>query len=181
MSTELRKRKLDRAFGHMDVDGDGHIAREDLLGLGARILVGFGEAPTSAPGARLVDGFDDIWTALAGELGCGRDGRISCADFQAAMVAVFIDGEHFEPVFQPAARAVAHLCDSDGDGLIGPGEFRMMLSAFGTAYDDVDLAFDRLDADTDGRVTVEELVLATRQFYTGEDPHAAGNWLFGPL
>lgn len=44
MSLELLNHKLDRAFGHMDVNGNGSIERGDLLGLGARILVGFGEA-----------------------------------------------------------------------------------------------------------------------------------------
>ncbi|MFI6326450.1 EF-hand domain-containing protein [Nonomuraea sp. NPDC050556] len=177
MVTDLRNRKLDRAFGHMDLDADGTVGREDLLGLGARILVGFGESPTTTTGRKLIDSFDAIWDTLAGD----RDGRITAEEFHGRMTAAFIEGDSFEPVFAPAAQAVAELCDTDGDGQIGPAEFRIMLSAFCTAYDDVDAAFDRLDRDVDGRLSVAELVEATRQYYTGDDPHAAGNWLYGPL
>ncbi|MET9340933.1 EF-hand domain-containing protein [Nonomuraea sp. NPDC003804] len=181
MSTELRKHKLDRAFTHIDVDGRGQIERDDLLGLGARLLVGFGESPTSVVGDRLVRSFDAIWSALTAELGRDNDAWISNAEFHAGMTGAFVEGDMFEPVFRPAATAVAELCDGDHDGRIGVAEFRVLLSAFGTAYDDVDEAFDRLDRDRDGELGLAELVEAVRQYYTGDDPHAVGNWLFGPL
>ncbi|MEV0587878.1 EF-hand domain-containing protein [Nonomuraea sp. NPDC050310] len=181
MPIDLRDHKLDRAFGHLDVDGGGEIEREDLLGLGARLLVGFGESPTSLTGRRLVDGFDGIWAALAAALDRDGDGRLTAAEFKAGMTVAFIEGGGFDPVFLPAAEAVADLCDQNRDGQIGVHEFRMLLSAFGTPYDDVAEAFDRLDRDHDGTLTVSELVTAVREYYTGDDPHAAGNWLFGPL
>ncbi|GAA0953680.1 hypothetical protein [Nonomuraea longicatena] len=181
MAIDLRNHKLDRAFDHIDVGGRGEIERGDLLGLGARILVGFGESPTSMTGTRLVDGFDGIWAALVGELDRDADTRISREEFRRGMTSAFVEGGQFEPVFFPATRAVAELCDADGDGRIGPSEFRTMLSAFGTAYDDVDEAFDRLDREGCGSLSVSDLVDAARQYYTGDDPHSAGNWLFGPL
>jgi Ca2+-binding EF-hand superfamily protein len=181
MSAELRKRKLDKAFSHIDVNGAGAIERDDLLGLGARLLVGFGESPTSVRGDRLVQSFDRVWTALSAQLDKDGDDSISSKEFHAGMTAAFIEGDGFDSVFRPAARAVAELCDGDGDGRVRAGEFRMLLSAFGTAYEDVDDAFDRLDHDRDGTLAVDELVEAARQFYAGDDPQAAGNWLFGPI
>ncbi|MFI6477752.1 EF-hand domain-containing protein [Nonomuraea sp. NPDC050663] len=181
MPIDLRDHKLDRAFGHLDVSGTGEIDREDVLGLGARLLVGFGESPTSLIGRRLVDGFDGIWTALARSLERDNDARLSPEDFRKGMTAAFVEGADYDAVFRPAVEAVAELCDQNRDGTIGMREFRLMLAAFGTAYDDVDEAFDRLDRDHDGTLTVSELVLAVREYYTGDDPHAPGNWLFGPL
>ncbi|GGO73337.1 EF-hand domain-containing protein [Nonomuraea cavernae] len=181
MATDLLNHKLDRAFDHIDAGGKGVIEREDLLGLAARIVVGFGESPTSVIGSSLVGGFDAIWSALMETL--GRDGysRISREEFRVGMDKAFISGDRYDPVFRPAMEAVAELCDGDGDGMVGPREFRMLLSAYGTAYDDVDEAFDRLDRAGRGVLTVDELVLAARQFYVSDDPGAAGNWLFGPL
>jgi Ca2+-binding EF-hand superfamily protein len=56
-----------------------------------------------------------------------------------------------------------------------------MMAAFGTPSEDVEAAFDRLDLDQDGNISVTELVEAARQYYTSTDPDAAGNWLFGPI
>jgi hypothetical protein len=181
MAIDLLKHKLDRAFDHVDAAGRGVVCREDLLGLGARILVGFGESPTSLSGSDLVGGFGHVWSALSGALGLDGDCRLSRGEFCTGMTRAFVTGDAYEPVFGPATRAVAEICDGDGDGLIGPREFRTLLSAFGTAYDDMDTAFDRLDATGRGVLTVEELVEAARQYYAGDDPDAAGNWLFGPL
>jgi hypothetical protein len=181
VAIDLLNHKLDRAFDHIDANGNGVVEREDLLGLGARILVGFGESPTSVTGNRLVGSFDGVWSALALALERDGDSGIARPDFRTGMLAAFVRGDGYELVFKPATLAVAQLCDGDGDGLIGPGEFRTVLSAFGTAYDDVDEAFDRLDREGRGALTVDELVLAAADFYTSEDPNAAGNWLFGPL
>ncbi|MER6829347.1 EF-hand domain-containing protein [Streptosporangium sp. NPDC000563] len=181
MSTTLLNHKLDRAFGHMDVDGDGSIEREDLLGLGARILVGFGEAPTSHAGSRLAQGFEEIWRTLAAEIDTDGDGVISSEEFRAGMTSAFVEGDRFDTVFAPAAEALAGLCDTDGDGAVGPDEFWIMMAAFGTPREDVRATFERLDGDGDGVVSVGELVEATRQFYTSADPDVVGNWLFGPL
>ena len=97
------------------------------------------------------------------------------------MTAAFIAGPDFDAVFRPAARAVAELCDTDGDGAVAFAEFGTALAAFGTEPADAETAFRRLDADGSGRLTVDELVTAVREYYTSELPTAAGNWLFGPL
>ncbi|NUR85634.1 MAG: hypothetical protein HOY71_16265 [Nonomuraea sp.] len=181
MAIDLLDHKLDRAFDHIDANGNGEIDRGDVLGLGARILVGFGESPTSVTGARIVDGFDGIWRSLSQVLDRDGDSRITREEFRAGMLWAFIAGDRYDPVFRPTTLALAQLADVDGDGMIGPREFRTMITAFGTAYDDVDEAFDRLDKKARGVLTVEELVLAAWQYYTLDDPHASGNWLFGPL
>ncbi|MEV7009357.1 hypothetical protein [Streptosporangium sp. NPDC051022] len=181
MSTELLNRKLDRAFEHLDAGGNGTVEHDDLLGLGARILVGFGESPTSAAGSKLIDGFESIWRALSAELALDDEGAISPEEFRTGMVSAFAGDERFDAAFRPAAEAIAELCDTDGDGVVGPAGFRVMLSAFGTPHDEVEAAFERLDLDRDRSISVGELVEATRQYYTSADPLATGNWLFGRL
>ncbi|MDX6743242.1 EF-hand domain-containing protein [Actinocorallia sp. A-T 12471] len=182
MSTsELQDRKLDRAFDHLDVNRDGMVDREDLAGLGARFLIGFGEPPTSSPGRTLLESFDLVWAAVMSRLDLDADSRIGRDQFRRGMAEAFIVGPDYEPVLRPANQAVARICDADADGLIDPVAFRTMQTAYGTAEADIASAFGALDADGDGMLTVSELERAAREFYTGDDPRAGGNWLFGRI
>lgn len=175
MTSELQLQKLDRAFDQIDANSNGQIDRNDLLGLGSRIVLGFGQSPKSAKGKEVLDGWETLWTEVSrGEL------ALSPSEFRDAMVAAYIDGDRFDQSFLPLAKSVAQLADTDGDGKVGPAEFRILQAAFGTSDDDSERAFTTL-ARTQDALTVDELVQAVREYYTSPDPSAPGNSLFGPL
>jgi Ca2+-binding EF-hand superfamily protein len=179
--TSLQDLKLNRAFAHLDVDGDGQIEREDVLALGARLLIGFGEAPTSAKGKDVIETLDTLWDVLLDELDLGRDGRVTTDDFRDGMAGAFVHGGQYDPVLGPAVDAVARLCDTDNDGEIGLADLRTLHDAFGLDGDEAELALTKLDLNGSGRITVAELSEAAREYYTSDDPEALGNWLFGPI
>ena len=170
--------KLDRSFLHLDVDRNGQIEREDLLGLGARLLLTFAE-PTSTPkGQALLAAFDRFWDTLADHCDSDRDGHISPAEYRTGMLAAFVAGDRYEAIFQPAAGALAIVADTDGDGRIDRAEFLAMEAALGVAEADADHAFTRLS--THGHLDVRKYFDAVRDYYTSPDPQAPGNWLYGP-
>jgi len=181
MANDLQLEKLDRAFDHIDANHSGEIERDDLLGLGSRVLLGFGESPTSTKGKALIDRFDELWTEIVEHADSDESGAISPAEFRTAMISAYIDGQKFDKTFRPAAVAIAALCDQDNDGAIGLAEFQILQSAFGTADGDAVAAFQRLDLDANGSLSVDELVRAAHEYYTGGDPRMPGNHLFGPL
>jgi Ca2+-binding EF-hand superfamily protein len=179
--TSLQDLKLNRAFAHLDVDGDGQIEREDVLALGARLLIGFGEAPTSAKGKDVIETLDGLWDALLDELDLGRDGRVTTDEFREAMAGAFIHGGRYEPVLGPVVDAVARLCDADDDGEVGLAGLRTLHEAFGIDEGEAEVALAKLDLNGSGRITVAELAEAAREFYTSDEPEAPGNWLFGTI
>jgi Ca2+-binding EF-hand superfamily protein len=181
MATDLQTRKIDASFRHIDADGNGYIERDDLLGLGARLLAGFGLSPASETGNTVVERFDALWRTLVETADADRDGRISPREYRASMIGSFVDGDRFDTVFHPAIKAVVDIIDSDSDGLIDREEFRLFHEAFGRSDEDVEIAFARLDRDGDGRLTDHELLSAARDYYTSADPSAVGNALFGEL
>jgi Ca2+-binding EF-hand superfamily protein len=181
MANDLQIEKLDRAFDHIDANHSGEIERDDLLGLGSRVLLGFGEALTSVKGRQLIDRFDELWAEIAAHADTDVSGAISPSEFRTAMITAYIDGQQFDKTFRPAAVAIAALCDTDDDGVIGLQEFQILQAAFGTADGDAVMAFERLDTDANGALSVDELVQAAHDFYTGGDPQLPGNSLFGPL
>jgi Ca2+-binding EF-hand superfamily protein len=179
--TSLQDLKLNRAFAHLDVDGDGQIEREDVLALGARLLIGFGEAPTSTKGRDLIASLDGLWDTLLAELDLGREGRLTTDDFRDGMAGAFVHGGDYEPVLGAAVGAVARLCDTDDDGEVGLDDLRTLHDAFGLDEGAAIVALARLDLNGSGRITTAELSEAAREFYTSEDADALGNWLFGSL
>lgn len=183
--TSLQDLKLDRAFAHLDVDGDGQIEREDVLALGARLLIGFGEAPTSPKGKDVITGLDGLWDALLDELDLGRDGRLTIDDFRDGMAGAFVHGGRYDPVLGAAVDAVVRLCDTDDDGEVGQDELRTLHEAFGLDEEATAAALAKLGHGAGGggggRIATAELSEAAREFYTSDDPEALGNWLFGPF
>jgi Ca2+-binding EF-hand superfamily protein len=180
MTNALQDRKLSRAFGFLDVDGDGVVEQDDLVALGTRLLARFEEPPTSPKAQHLAATFERFWATLVAELDADHDGRISPEEYRAAIDAAYIDGPHFEQMFRPGIEAVALLCDTDGDGRIGLAEFRRVHEAFGIEPAETEAAFKQLDTDADGTLTVTEFVHAASEFYVGNNPGAAGNSFFGP-
>lgn len=181
MTTTLLDLKLDRAFGHIDVNGNGYIDHDDVAALVARLAAGFHEPLSGDKGRAVAAGFEDFWTAVTAAADTDGDGRITSQEWNAGMVEAFVEPEDgFDKHLRPAVEAVMRLADTDGDGRIGITEFTVIQTAFGTRASGVDAAFTHLDTDRDGAVSVPELVEAARQFYTGLGG-SLGDWLFGPL
>lgn len=179
--TTLLDQKLDRAFGHIDVNGNGYIDHDDIVALVARLIAGFRESPSSAKGKAVAAGFDGFWKAVRDAIDTDGDGRITPQEWNAGMVEAFVEPENgFDRHLRPAVEAVMRLADTDGDGRVGLPEFAMLQKAFGTKPNGTMAAFARLDADRDGAISVPELIEAARHFYTGPGG-SAGDWLFGPL
>lgn len=173
--------KLDRAFGHIDVNGNGTIDHDDIVALVARLIAGFRESPSSEKGRAVAAGFEDFWASVVGAADLDGDGKLGPHEWNAGMVAAFVDAaDGFDRHLRPAVEAVMRLADADGDGHLGRAEFSVLQKAFGTKANEVQAAFDHLDADGDGAIGVPELIEAARQYYTGRGG-SAGDWLFGPL
>jgi Ca2+-binding EF-hand superfamily protein len=181
MSTTLLDLKLDRAFGHLDVNANGHVEHDDIVAQVARLVAGFRETPSSAKSKAVANGFEDFWQSLLVAVDADGDRRLTREEWNVGMVRAFVDDDSgFDRHLRPAVEAVLRLADADGDGQLGFEEFRILQKAFCTRPGDAREAFGHLDADGDGKLTVEELISAARRYYTGQGG-AAGDWLFGKI
>lgn len=182
MSIGLLDRKIDRCFGHLDVNRDGHIQGHDLQALAARLLSNFAVPADSPKGQQIVRTFVEWWTALVSNMDVDGDQEISPEEFRTGMRATFVTPSGgFDQFFKPAAQAIVEVADTDDDGIVSRYEFRRVQEAFGTPPDKIDEAFARLDADEDGFLSHKEIIDAFREYYTKEEPHNPGNWLFGSI
>ncbi|MEU3062025.1 EF-hand domain-containing protein [Streptomyces subrutilus] len=184
MPNDLLDRKLERAFAHLDVNGDRVIDEHDIIGLGSRLLSALDE-PAASPRATLVmGGLVDFWQELFTELDLDRDGKVTPEEYKQGMTRLYRGGgAAYDRSFRPMVKAILTVVDTNGDGRISPEEFHRAQLAFDTELGpaDADALFARIDRNHDGYLSVDELLDAVRAYYTGDEEDAPGNLLFGEL
>ncbi|MGW6707949.1 EF-hand domain-containing protein [Streptomyces sp. NPDC054956] len=184
MTNDLLDRKLDRAFTHLDVNADQVIDEHDIIGLGSRLLSALGEPATSPKATEVMGGLVDFWQELFTELDIDRDGKVTPEEYKQGMTRLYSGGgAAYDKSFRPMVRAMLLVVDTDGDGRVSPEEFHKAQLAFDTKLgrEDADALFARIDKNHDGFLSVDELLDAVREYYTGDDEDAPGNLLFGEL
>ncbi|GHH60099.1 hypothetical protein GCM10017774_84070 [Lentzea cavernae] len=159
-----------RRFEKWDADGDGLIDRADYEAEARRIVAAFGESLNSGRGRAVMEALVELHRRQAEAAGVGPRGAMNQREYLAANQALMFGrgDEGFDELLRPAISAIADLCDTDRDGLVSRVELRRWLgSAVGLSDADSDAAFDRIDLDGDGALTVDELVIAVREFHYG--------------
>jgi hypothetical protein len=175
-------RKIDVCYTHGDQNGDGTLEPADALALAARIVAYIGEPFGSTKAQRLFKSFETFWGHMSAKMDANNDGKVTPDEWRKGMRKAFAEDKRgFEEGLRPLAEAVFALCDKDGNGQVSEKEFHAFQRAFGSSEANSKLAFQKLDRDKSGHLSVQELLKAWQEYYTSEDPNAPGNWLFGDV
>jgi Ca2+-binding EF-hand superfamily protein len=162
--------RLRQRFELYDTDGDGSIERRDLEAEARRIVEAFGEPEGSPKAQALLHAYPHMWDYMMQKAGRDPGQSLSAEQFveiaDAQMLSQGAVG--FSNMLRPSIRAMVDLCDVDGDGQVNPEEFRKWLGAIGNDQIDADEAFRQVDADRNGKLSVEELVAAVGKYHAGE-------------
>jgi Ca2+-binding EF-hand superfamily protein len=175
MASELQRRKTALVFAAMDVDSDGFLDRGDFTALAARWTVNRGLDPESPEADRLSAIMTGWWETLLAASDTDRDSRVTLDE-----VLLVVDrlAENTAPVVA-TATALFEAVDADGDGRISAAEYRELIETWNGVPTDTDEVFALLDLDGDGHLSEGEFVLLWTEFWAGDDPNAAGTWVFG--
>jgi benzoyl-CoA 2,3-dioxygenase component B len=175
-------RKIDVCYTHGDQNGDGTLEPADALALAARIVAFIGEPFGTAKAQNVFKAFETFWAHMSAKMDENKDGKVSPDEWRKGMRGAFVaDPNGFNAGFKPLAESVFALCDKDGNGQVSEKEFMAFQHAFGSSEANAKLAFQKLDRDRSGHLSVDELLKAWQEYYTSEDPNAPGNWLFGDV
>ncbi|MEU6153222.1 EF-hand domain-containing protein [Actinosynnema sp. NPDC047251] len=180
-ATSILSRKLQHMFRLLDNDQDGYVTAQDISARADALAAPFGAHPEKAQA--LKDSMHHIWDTYLQQVDEDGDGRLTAADYERGIRAA-IDGDNagFVDSLHRSAAAWYALFEADRDGHLNFDEYATLARGMGgAAAEGREQAFRRLDHDADGSLRAEEVRKAVVEFWTGEDPDANGNWLYGPL
>ncbi len=177
MLTDLQKRKLAVLFHANDANRDGFLEQEDFERIADLYAQPRGWQPGSPGYDSLHATFLGIWQGLRESAHPARADRVTLDEMLASFDRLF----QSDPDLVPRLSALAFdTLDADGDGKIFIDEYRQLLATALLDAPVADQTFPRLDLNSDGYLTREELNQLFAEFFLSDDPNAPGNWLWGP-
>jgi tellurite resistance protein TerC len=173
---------LERRFTVIDTDGNGVWQRADYQLLTRRLCETFGHAADSAAGHALASAQRALFDTMLSHMDANRDDMISREEFVAGVSRGRpADRPGFEAAVSAAAQTLIQVADTDGNGVLDPGEYTRLAAVYGARADEAERAFGRLDQDRNGVLDAAELTMAISQFFASRDPRARGSVAFGRL
>ena len=175
MSADVRERKLEKNFSLLDLDRDGYVDKSDLVGIVGKFCEAIGEDPHSSEVGAYREALDGLWQALDTD----GNGRLTRDEYVSSMSAIADQPGRLEELIVPVHRAFYNVLDEDNDGQVSKEEFVKMYQNSGMTPAEINEAFERLDTNGSGSLSVDELTNATLQFYRSSDGDEPGNFING--
>lgn len=169
MTTAIANDRLLKRFDKWDADANGVLERGDFKEEAAKIAHAFGKPVDSREVQALRDAFEGLFDYLAREAGAGPSGTLTKEQFlQVTGNLIFQGGEaNFNRVLGPVVKAIIGICDKNGDGQINAEEFEAWLAGIGVNRTEAKEAFQQVDSNSDGELSLEELLAAVREYHFG--------------
>jgi Ca2+-binding EF-hand superfamily protein len=177
MTSELLSHKLTHLFNLLDTTGDGSLDLRDFDLIVDNHAREIGADPGSEQVARYRAFVMNFWDSLVAFADTDADGSVSPAEFSAMFLLMAEDTDRVVR----ASRMVFDLFDTNGDGAIGLDEYLQYLRSYRVDDSGAAELFDTFDTNGDGSLSRDEFAALYVEFFTGDDPKALGNRLFGPI
>ncbi|MEV4253338.1 EF-hand domain-containing protein [Spirillospora sp. NPDC049652] len=179
---DLRTRKYHQWFQGADADGDGLLARGDLMRIAERAVAVQGVPPNSPHARQLNESMDWFWVGVIAPYDRNGDDQVNRAEMTEGFMAALTDRSRYTQQIKWIADLIFDLGDADRDGRISLAEFSQVFAAgMQIPSTDCALVFNQLDLDGSGTLGRTQYHDAVIEFFYGDDPDAAANHLFGRI
>ncbi|MEU1388412.1 MULTISPECIES: EF-hand domain-containing protein [unclassified Nonomuraea] len=159
--------RLEERFRLWDNDGSGAIERSDFENEADGIIEGLGVQGTPQA-QQLKQAYLAMFDHLARAAGASRLDQDQF--LQAAEQEIISKGDAgFAQVVGPTIQAIVNVLDRDNDGEVDSSEMAKWFAAIGLDGEVAANAFQEMDTDGTGRLSVSELVNAVRDYHLGKN------------
>lgn len=166
MATKQADRLIER-FRLWDNNNTGTIERADFETEADGIIAGL-DAQGTPQGTVLKQTYLAMFDHLAQAAGTTRMSQDQFV--RAAEQEIISKGDvGFNRVVRPTIQAIVNVLDGDGDGEVDPSEMQKWFAAIGLQGDVAANAFRELDVNGSGKLSVDELVNAVRDYHLGKN------------
>jgi Ca2+-binding EF-hand superfamily protein len=167
MDTTVATERLQKRFAKWDHDGSGRLERSDFEKEAAQIASAFGKNEDSAEVQPIKNALIGLFEYVDQEAESG--GLVTEAQFVGVTEKlIFEKGEaEFNRALKPVVEGIIALCDKNDDGKINGAEFATWLKALGMDEGQAAEAFQRVDKNGNGELSVDELLAAVRDYHFG--------------
>lgn len=179
--TSFQKRKLDRMFSTLDLNGDGRVGRADFTRRVEAVARRCGWERSSPEYSRNLQFTLEEWHNLCESADVDEDGEVTREEFLRYGETFLDDRDAVRAYARGDVQLIFDAMDLDGDGKLSSDEYRTYLEVCGADASGADAFFAHADVNLDGRITRDEMAHAVEEFLISENPDAGGNHLFGPL
>ncbi|MFC5719411.1 patatin-like phospholipase family protein [Streptomyces gamaensis] len=167
-------------FARYDLDGDGLVARENVVAVARSLCAAFGREPDSPAATALCEAYEVYWRRLCEAAALAPEtARLDRDTFEDALARLAGSRPAYHANLLPMVTAVLAAADIDGDGILDTDEIHRVLGMFLVDGSDAKTLIRRLDTNGDGIISLDELNDAFRDYFTSEEHGYAGNMLFG--
>ncbi|MFT7028662.1 MAG: Ca2+-binding EF-hand superfamily protein [Marinoscillum sp.] len=172
---DIRSKKLLFFFDILDTNKNGVIQSDDFIMVADKI----GEALQSQREALITMRFKAtrFYVQLVQDM--GKQGvNIDRSEWLNFFLRIEETGYANKYVMHTSAY-IFMLFDQNNDKMISRKEYANMFQIYNIDQHYIDQAFDKLDTNKDGTISLRELINAFREFLLSEDSDSPGNWIFG--
>ena len=169
MSEDILHQRFGKRFGLLDTDGDGYIDSGDFEAIARKINENFPEvSPRHA--AATVSLLQEMWDRMASSIGAGSDRRVSRDEYISYRIG---HAQSQEPEDVSAMRRqrdsrtrrrLFEVVDANEDGKVSSDDYRRFYQALGVTGTDADNAFAKLDSDSDGFLSADDIMEVSLEY-----------------
>lgn len=175
----VRKRKLEHLFNILDFNKNGLLQPDDFIHVAEKMSDILGFDKDNKDRLQLKFKATRIYIQMLTDMG-KMDVSIDKDEWLGFFNSdLQLDSNAAKRYIFRTAAYIFMLFDQNGDKVISKQEFVDMFTVYQIKLDQSKSAFDKLDTNHDGQISMEEMIKGFEDYFLSPDPDAAGNWIFG--